>query len=53
LQHPFGELLARAVTEEDDERDAVSEGVDDGREALHRPGPLVTIATPGSPQLRA
>ena len=29
LQHSFGELLTRAVAEDDDKRDAVSEGIDD------------------------
>jgi hypothetical protein len=40
LQHPFGELLTRAVPENDDERDAVGEGVDDGREGVTSPRPF-------------
>ena len=40
LQHSFGELLARAVTEDDDKGDAVSESIDDGREGVTSSRPL-------------
>src|SRR4030095_899210 len=40
LQHAFGELLTRAMAENDDKGDAVGESIDDGRESVASPWPF-------------